>query len=182
VIPAFEVAAQPHLPSESPRKTSPRRQVADSVGQAFAFALGFLGLFGNPLLIFIAIFVYMAAAGEAQMTAFNEAARGLSVADAMETRFNAIPVETNLGAAIETLLATAQHEFPVVDAFGKPAGLLMREDILSALKKHSREAAITLFVADEIQSGLGRTGRFLAIEHWGVDAPCSVARKATPIG
>jgi ornithine--oxo-acid transaminase len=27
----------------------------------------------------------------------------------------------------------------------------------------------TLFVADEIQSGLGRTGRFLAIEHWGVE-------------
>ena len=27
----------------------------------------------------------------------------------------------------------------------------------------------TLFVADEIQSGLGRTGRFLAIEHWNVE-------------
>jgi Zn-dependent protease len=59
-------------------------QLAASIGKGFAFALGFLGLFGNPLLIFIAIFVYMAAAGEAQMTAFNEAARGLCVADAME--------------------------------------------------------------------------------------------------
>ncbi len=71
-------------------------QLAASLGQVFAFVLGFLGLFGNPLLIFIAIFVYIAAAGEAQMTAFNEAARGLSVGDAMETRFNAIPVEANL--------------------------------------------------------------------------------------
>ena len=86
-------------------------RLAASIGQAFAFVLGFLGLFGNPLLVFIAIFVYIAAAGEAQMTAFNEAARGLSVGDAMETRFNAIPVEANLAAAIETLLATAQHEF-----------------------------------------------------------------------
>ena len=127
-------------------------QVAASVGQAFAFALGFLGLFGNPLLIFIAIFVYMAAAGEAQTTAFNEAARGLSVADAMETRFNAIPVEANLAAAIETLLATAQHEFPVVDAFGKPVGLLMREDIVSALKGHDREAAITAFMRAPVET------------------------------
>jgi Zn-dependent protease/predicted transcriptional regulator len=127
-------------------------RLAASIGQAFAFVLGFLGLFGNPLLVFIAIFVYIAAAGEAQMTAFNEAARGLSVGDAMETRFNAIPVEANLAAAIETLLATAQHEFPVVDAFGKPVGLLVREDILSALKGHDREAAITAFMRAPVET------------------------------
>jgi hypothetical protein len=65
----------------------------------------------------------------------------------METRFNAIPVEANLAAAIETLLATAQHEFPVIDAFGKPVGLLVREDLLSALKDHDRKASITLLCA-----------------------------------
>jgi ornithine--oxo-acid transaminase len=27
----------------------------------------------------------------------------------------------------------------------------------------------TLFVADEVQTGLGRTGRFLAVEHWNVE-------------
>jgi Zn-dependent protease/predicted transcriptional regulator len=127
-------------------------RLAAFFGQAFAFVLGFLGLFGNPLLVFIAIFVYIAAAGEAQMTAFNEAARGLSVGDAMETRFNAIPVEANLATAIEMLLATAQHEFLVVDAFGKPVGLLVREDILSALKDHDREAAITAFMRAPVET------------------------------
>ena len=36
-------------------------EIAASIGQVVAFGLGFLGLFGNPLLIFIAIFVYLAA-------------------------------------------------------------------------------------------------------------------------
>lgn len=35
-----------------------------------------------------------------------------------------------------------------------------------------------LFVADEIQTGMGRTGRFLAIEHWGVDADMVLLAKA----
>lgn len=35
-----------------------------------------------------------------------------------------------------------------------------------------------LFVADEIQTGLGRTGRFLALEHWGVEADIVLLAKA----
>src|SRR5262249_57533146 len=47
-----------------------------------------------------------------------------------------------------------------------------------------REAAVlcrrhgTLFVADEIQTGLGRTGRFLAVEHWGVEPDMVLLAKA----
>ena len=43
-------------------------EIAASIGQDVAFGLGFLGLFGNPLLIFIAIFVYLAASSEAQLS------------------------------------------------------------------------------------------------------------------
>ena len=46
-------------------------EVAATIGQWVAFALGFLGLFGNPLLIFIAIFVYLAATSEAHIVAIR---------------------------------------------------------------------------------------------------------------
>jgi ornithine--oxo-acid transaminase len=36
----------------------------------------------------------------------------------------------------------------------------------------------TLFVADEIQTGIGRTGRFLAVEHWGVEPDMVLLAKA----
>lgn len=35
-----------------------------------------------------------------------------------------------------------------------------------------------LFVADEIQTGMGRTGRFWAVEHWGVEPDMLLAAKA----
>jgi Zn-dependent protease/CBS domain-containing protein len=127
-------------------------RVAASIGQAFAFALGFLGLFGNPLLLFIAVFVYVAAAGEAQTTGFHESARGLTAAQAMETRFAAVPIDARLADAVDALLAAADTEFPVTDAFGKPVGLLLRQDILEALKKRDRDAAIADFMRAPVET------------------------------
>ena len=112
-------------------------EVAAKVGQAFAIGLGFLGLFGNPLLIFIAIFIYIVAAGEARMSAAQQALKGLTVGEAMETRFTPISIDATLDQAVDALLAAAQNEFPVVDAFRKPIGLLTR-DIL-AVGKHGRD-------------------------------------------
>ena len=46
-------------------------------------------------------------------------------------------------------------------------------EVAKLCKKHG-----TLFVADEIQTGLGRTGKFWAIDHWGVEPDMILMAKA----
>jgi Zn-dependent protease/CBS domain-containing protein len=110
-------------------------EIAAFVGQGCAFALGFAGLFWNPLLIFIAIFVYLAAASEAHSVALRAMSRGVPVSTAMMTQYATLTPQAHVDEAVETLLRTSQSEFPVVDGDGKPVGLLGRGDIIRALKQ-----------------------------------------------
>ena len=70
----------------------------------------------------------------------------------METRFTPISIDASLGQAVDALLATAQHEFPVVDAFRKPVGLLTREDILAAVRSHGGEEPASAFMRAGVDS------------------------------
>jgi Zn-dependent protease len=54
-------------------------QIAANVGQGFALLLGFFGLFGNPFLLFIALFVWIGASQEASMVQMKNAISGIPV-------------------------------------------------------------------------------------------------------
>jgi Zn-dependent protease len=116
-------------------------QVAASVGQGVAFLFGFLGLLYNPLLIFIAIFIYLGAASEAGLAQMKEVTTGMPVSEAMVTHFVTLPPDARIERAVEALLRTTQHEFPVVDASGGLAGILTRDDIIRALRETGPGAA-----------------------------------------
>jgi Zn-dependent protease/CBS domain-containing protein len=125
-------------------------EIAAMIGQWVAFALGFLGLFGNPLLIFIAIFVYLAAASEAHLVAIRAMSRGVPVTAAMVTQFATLTPDEHVDAAVETLLRTNQGEFPVVDGNGRPLGVLVRNNLIRALKERGPDAR----VADAMTDGI----------------------------
>jgi Zn-dependent protease/CBS domain-containing protein len=117
-------------------------QVAASVGQGVAFLLGLLGLFGNPLLLFIALFVYLGAAAEAHTVQLRQVARGLLVANAAVTRFAHLSPFSRVADAAQALLRTAQHEFPVVDDAGKLQGVLTRDAIIRALMERGPDVPV----------------------------------------
>ena len=125
-------------------------EIAATIGQWVAFALGFVGLFGNPLLIFIAIFVYLAAASEAHLVAIRAMSRGVPVTAAMMTQFATLTPDEHVDAAVETLLRTSQGEFPVVDGDGRPIGVLGRNDLIRALKERGPDARVAAAMSDRI--------------------------------
>ncbi|HYD99593.1 MAG TPA: site-2 protease family protein [Alphaproteobacteria bacterium] len=137
LIPAFPMDGGRVLRALLARRMGYARgtRIAAGVGQAVAFGLGILGLFGNPLLIFIAFFVYQGAASEAQAVQMREATRGVWAADAMVTHFQTLSPSSTIDDAVECLLRTTQHEFPVTDGAGRLRGVLTRTDMIRALRQ-----------------------------------------------
>jgi CBS domain-containing protein len=108
--------------------------IAASIGQGLAVALGLLGIFGNPMLVIIAIFVFLAASGEAGQVQMREVSRGVIVDDAMITHFETLGTQATVDDATECLIRTTQKEFPIVDGGGRLRGLLTRDAMIRALK------------------------------------------------
>ncbi|CAN5658493.1 site-2 protease family protein [soil metagenome] len=125
-------------------------QIAATVGQGCAFIFGFIGLFGPWMLIFIALFIYIGASQEAAVAQMRAVSTGMPVSSAMVREFRTLAVGANLYEAVDALLATSQHDFPVVDENGVVAGVLLRNDLIAALRKD--DPALT--VGDVMRRGI----------------------------
>lgn len=116
-------------------------RIAAGIGQGMAILFGLVGLFSNPFLVFIAIFVYLGAQAEAQYAETRSALEGATVADAMMTKFQYLNVGDRLADAVRELLAGAQLDFPVLAA-DRLAGVLFRSDLVRALKESGGETPV----------------------------------------
>ncbi|MGH6897426.1 MAG: aspartate aminotransferase family protein [Geminicoccaceae bacterium] len=87
----------------------------------------------------------------------------------------AVPFD-DLGALERALAGRDAAAFVVEPIQGKGVNL-PSADYLPEAARLCRDHG-TLLVADEIQTGMGRTGRFLASEHWGVEPDLVLLAKA----
>lgn len=117
-------------------------QIAANVGQGFAFLLGFIGLFSNPFLLFIAFFVWIGASQEAGMVQMKNSIGGIPVTRAMLTDFKTVSPDDKLAQVVALVLAGSQHDFPVVDAAGRVAGVLERDAFMKGLTQHGQSAPV----------------------------------------
>jgi Zn-dependent protease len=120
-------------------------RIAATIGQTIAVIAGVLALFttGNPLIVIIAIFIFMGAGQEAAYVSDQEALRGLRVQDAMLTDFRTLRQDAVLKDAVDLLLSGTQHDFPVMNTEGQVHGMLTRTSLISGLAQHGPQQAVT---------------------------------------
>ncbi|MBK9139179.1 MAG: site-2 protease family protein [Verrucomicrobia bacterium] len=116
--------------------------IAAVLGQGIALIFGFIGLFINPLLILIALFVWIGAGQEASMAQMRSSLAGVSVERAMMTDFRSLGPNDSLARAVDLVLSGSQADFPVVDD-GRLVGVLTRADLVAALAKGSPATAVS---------------------------------------
>ncbi len=87
-------------------------QIAAWIGQALAFVFGFIGLFNNPLLIFIALFIFLGAQQEAAMAQMKDVCFNLPVSEAMVTHLIRLAPDATLEDAVEALAAHIAARIP----------------------------------------------------------------------
>ena len=80
-------------------------------------------------------------------------------------------------AALEQALSSRQVAAFIVEPIQGKGVNLPTDEFLPGAAALCRKYG-TLFVADEIQTGIGRTGKFLAVEHWNVEPDMVLLAKA----
>jgi Zn-dependent protease/CBS domain-containing protein len=117
-------------------------QTAANVGQAMAILFGLIGIMWfNPILLFIALFVYVGAQQESRQAMYRAFTEGTPVRQAMVTRFATLAVGDTLDDAVDELLAGTDHDFPIVED-GQVVGILRRKQLIQSLSDHDRDTPV----------------------------------------
>jgi CBS domain-containing protein len=139
-------------------------RIAARIGQGMAVLFGFAGLFGNPMLLLIALFVWIGAAQEAAAVEMKSSFAGLRVREAMLTDFRGVSPQDTVGDAVRLLLAGSQQDFPVLEK-GEVVGVLTHTRLLETLRDRGASALVgevmdsdvrTASADEELDIALGR--------------------------
>ncbi|MEJ2162947.1 MAG: site-2 protease family protein [Robiginitalea sp.] len=104
-------------------------EIAARLGQAVSFIFLLLGLFFNPFLVIIAIFVFFGAYAENKMVQQDYQLRGHQVREALLTDITLLHPEDSLQKAVDTILKGTEKDF-IITRDQSVAGILTNNTIL----------------------------------------------------
>lgn len=122
-------------------------QIAAGLGQILAVFFFMLGIFFNPFLILIALFIFVGAYGENQMVKNQSILEGHIVKEAMLTKLTLLHPQNTMEEAVKAVLASTEKDFVVMDK-NQIAGVLYHKDIVKNAHKP------TLLIRDVMQTNI----------------------------
>ena len=126
-------------------------QVAARVGQGMAVVFGLAGLFWSPVLMLIAIFVWLGAQSERSISEQRAALVGVMVRQGMITDFRTLAPGDPLSHAVDLTLSGFQRDFPVMDNT-RLVGVLTYSDLLRGLAEPNRSVSVDQVMRAEFQT------------------------------
>lgn len=161
-------------------------RIAAVAGQFVALGLGFLGLStSNPVLVLIAIFVFVAANAETQDVAVRAVSRRVQARDAMITEFHALSPSDTLDVVAQAVIHTTQHEFPVLDPDKNLLGFVTRNRLIAAMAgDHPRSDAASSIMETDIPKVSLKTGLNSVLDalHKGAPAVAVCTKTGSMVG
>lgn len=127
-------------------------RIAAQVGQGFALLFAVFGVFvlRSPVMVFIALFVFMAAGEERALVQTRASLAGMPVSAAMVTAFMSIETRHELQHAADLMLAGDQQDFPVLEG-GRYLGMLTRAELIRGLREEGPSAPVGRIVHVDVE-------------------------------
>lgn len=117
-------------------------RVAAVIGQFLAIVFVFFGFFYNFWLVFIGLFIYLGAGGEAAYEATKNLLAGFNVGHVLMTRFTTLSPDDNLEKAVQLLLDGHEQNF-LITANEKVQGVLTRKELIHGLFVFGKRSLIS---------------------------------------
>lgn len=125
-------------------------QIAANIGRGLALIMGIYGIFTNPWLAMIAVFVWTGAGTEAKSVALKANLSGLVVRDALISQFYQVEANQPLSDVFQLLMKTGQQFVPVTSN-GRFLGIIQRNDLVKALERLGDRAPAYAAIGVELQ-------------------------------
>ncbi len=106
-------------------------KIAAETGKMMAFMIGIFGLFVNPWLILIALFIYMGANEEEKIVMVENVLKRIKVMDIMTHEPLTVSPDTTVREVLEMMLIHKHLGYPVVEE-GKLVGIVTLKDVSNA--------------------------------------------------
>ncbi|MFN5182565.1 MAG: site-2 protease family protein [Bacteroidota bacterium] len=144
LLPAFPMDGGRVLRSFLAWKSNDRvkaTQIASNLGKVMAVIFFVTGVFFNPILALIGVFIFIMAHSENQIVKSKEYLSDYKVSDVLMKNFHSLQSDDKLENAINLLLNVQASDF-VVFKNEKVVGTLSRDNIISALSENGKEILI----------------------------------------